>query len=725
MLACATVHAPREFRATVFGLGVGRCRLNEPVSFVRSANGADTRRAGSIGGRLRQALLPLLIVGVPALLAIGGMVGVESLSSQRAVLEARLMETARGSALAIDAQLQVYRTAAQVLARSPQARAGVMSASLYALARETGAAVGGWVTVSPADPQAVPILNTHLPLGASQEPPDGQTFAPELIRTRARALQTGQPQISDLFIGPHMGRPVVQMIAPVPASEPGGTPSLRVALTFEAEGLAKLLLRQHLDNGAYAAVSDSHHFIVARSFVNDTLIGKIGRFHDNPDFVGDGGVIEGAALSGRHVLVGFHDLANAPDWRVVVVEPFDGVAGMITPSILRLLLIGSAVPALMLLALGLMWLSGRDDRAAYAELDRILEKVPATIFVDRISPDGSRTRQFLSGSAGRHSGRPWRELRWDSERFIQDMDPADAESFLAYRERVHRTGAGSTEARVRHHDGGWRTLRYDETCFQRGRDGSMLVVGCIIDVSEESAMRQRLRQAERLAVLGEVATGIAHEVNQPLAVIAMAAENAVRALRGGAPRVLHALEKLRLIQSQVHRIGDVVHHIGIFSRADTREHGLVDVAEVVEAAMALLEGRLNEEGISVSCRIEPDLPRVRGVTVMLEQVLINIMVNAADAYRDQPDIAGRHLHIVARREEDDVCITIADRAGGIADDAMSRVFDPFFTTKPPGKGTGLGLSISFATIAEMGGKISVHNEDGGAVFRIELPGQED
>jgi C4-dicarboxylate-specific signal transduction histidine kinase len=230
-----------------------------------------------------------------------------------------------------------------------------------------------------------------------------------------------------------------------------------------------------------------------------------------------------------------------------------------------------------------------------------------------------------------------------------------------------------------------------------------------------------MHQLEKLALLGEVATGIAHEINQPLAAIAMAAQNGTRALGTEPPRLARAGEKFTLIQAQAERINAVITHIRAFGRTGDGQAGPVDVACVIADTASLLVGRLRQDQVVLATQVAEDLPRVIGVAVMLEQVVMNLIVNAVDAYRARPDLAERRIEVRAAVVEGALRIEVADQAGGIAANLLSRIFDPFFTTKPVGAGTGLGLSISMATVAAMGGRLGARNVGGGACFEIVLP----
>ncbi len=688
-----------------------------------------------------RVLALLLLVALPLSCGIGGLAAWRGWLDYRAGLQAHLVDSAAAAALAVDARLRLYGTAAQVLALSPSLRPGAAAAAgpdagpraLLPEAVAVAASLGGIIGLSRADGGA-PIFTTRAaaPDDAGAAPPARTgDLNPAVVAAHARLLASGGPEVSSLFTSRRFHRPMLIISVPGPSAA-GQGPGLIIDYLLDPAELSALLAGQHFAAGAYGAIADADQRIVARSRDGGAFVGRaipawargIDPRAPPPD---------GVMLDGRRALLAYAPIGLARGWRLVVVAPLDDARAILTGPLLDLLLACAAVPAVLLAALVLSLLRSRDDRAAYAELDRILTVVPATIFVDRLAADGSRDRRYLSRTAGAISGAAWDELRASSERFMQTMDAASRELFAAFRRQVRAQGRGVIEVRITHADGNPRVVRYAEVCFERARDGAMLVAGCVTDITAETNTRARLRQMEKLAVLGEVASGIAHEMNQPLGAIAIAAENGAHALRATPAEPARAQAKFALIQAQAHRIATVIDHIRVFGRADRGAATAIDIDRILDDSLTLLDGRIRQEGVLVRRAIAAALPVVLAVPVMLEQVLLNIIANAMDAYRARDGGTGhdvpaeRRLDITVAPADPTaplspaMCITIADRAGGVPSHAMDRIFDPFFTTKPPGEGTGLGLSISFATVAEMGGRIDVANRDGGAVFTILLP----
>jgi C4-dicarboxylate-specific signal transduction histidine kinase len=227
-----------------------------------------------------------------------------------------------------------------------------------------------------------------------------------------------------------------------------------------------------------------------------------------------------------------------------------------------------------------------------------------------------------------------------------------------------------------------------------------------------------------MATLGEMATGLAHEINQPLNVMRMAIVNVLKRLGNGDVQIDYLTDKLNRIDAQVQRAARVVDHMRVFGRRSEIEQQPFNPLDAIEGTLSLLSEGLRGKGVELRVKESNLQVQVRGYVDQLEQVLINLMVNARDALlgkreanRDfQPWIA-----VSAESDEHVVRLWVEDNGGGIDPRLLERIFEPFFTTKPVGVGTGLGLSVSYGIIENMGGRLSVRNGDEGARFCIELP----
>ncbi|WP_409315709.1 ATP-binding protein [Pseudomonas sp. KCJK9016] len=244
------------------------------------------------------------------------------------------------------------------------------------------------------------------------------------------------------------------------------------------------------------------------------------------------------------------------------------------------------------------------------------------------------------------------------------------------------------------------------------------------DNTEVRRSQQQLTQSAKMATLGEMATGLAHEINQPLNVMRMAIVNVQKRLSNGDAQIDYLTDKLNRIDAQVQRAAKVVDHMRVFGRRSEIEQQLFNPASAIEGTLSLLAEGMRGKGVDLRISETAFEVQVRGYVDQLEQVLINLMVNARDALlgKRESDAAFKPwISIYAERDEQKVRLWVEDNGGGIDPRLLERIFEPFFTTKPVGVGTGLGLSVSYGIIENMGGHLSVSNSADGARFCIELP----
>ena len=234
--------------------------------------------------------------------------------------------------------------------------------------------------------------------------------------------------------------------------------------------------------------------------------------------------------------------------------------------------------------------------------------------------------------------------------------------------------------------------------------------------AELRAAENELTQAVKLAALGQMSAGIAHEINQPLAAIRSFADNAVVLLERGRPDAVR--DNLEEIADLTDRMASITRQLKGFARRASGTLGPVSVQAAVGQALALLESRLRRDDVAVDADLPADPVWVMGEDVRLQQVLVNLIGNAADAMRTVPR---RTLGIALALEGEDALLTVRDVGTGIAEADLPRIFVPFFTTKEAGDGLGLGLSISHGIVEDFGGALTAANHpDGGAVFTIRL-----
>ncbi|QTL05458.1 hypothetical protein J5J86_09330 [Aquabacter sp. L1I39] len=261
-------------------------------------------------------------------------------------------------------------------------------------------------------------------------------------------------------------------------------------------------------------------------------------------------------------------------------------------------------------------------------------------------------------------------------------------------------------------------------------NGKDLVVFAV-DQTSKRMEENKLYQMSKLASLGEVATGLAHEINQPLGVIRLAATNALNGLKRGMPPD-HMESKLNRIIQQTVRMSRIIDHMRIFGRKSSESFEPSDPVDAIDGALQVVGAQLRLDNIAVTVAAAPGQTQVLCRQDQLEQVLINLLQNARDAIHERRKRTGAGFHgcIEVNLQLEDIAtllpptvrIDVSDNAGGVPEDILDKVFQPFFTTKPPGKGTGLGLSVSFGIARDHGGTLSVANGKEGAIFTLRLPG---
>jgi two-component system, NtrC family, sensor kinase len=233
------------------------------------------------------------------------------------------------------------------------------------------------------------------------------------------------------------------------------------------------------------------------------------------------------------------------------------------------------------------------------------------------------------------------------------------------------------------------------------------------DVTQRERMEEQMTQTEKLTSLGLLAAGVAHEVNTPLAVISNYIQMLAKQMPEEDPR--HAI--IEKIVKQTFRASEIVNNLLNFSRTGAGELANVDVNKVVEETLSLVAHPLKTSQIQVVKNLGDSLPSVRGSANKLQQVFLNLFLNARDAMP-----SGGMLEVKTVAHNGSVEIEIVDTGAGIPREHIHKIFDPFFTTKASGRGTGLGLSVSYGIIKEHSGKIDVRSTPGkGTSFHVEFP----
>jgi C4-dicarboxylate-specific signal transduction histidine kinase len=231
--------------------------------------------------------------------------------------------------------------------------------------------------------------------------------------------------------------------------------------------------------------------------------------------------------------------------------------------------------------------------------------------------------------------------------------------------------------------------------------------------------QEQLVQAGKLATLGELTTGVAHELNNPLNNIGLFVGNAIDLIGLGRLDKERVRQELNNAMQQVRKATEIISHLRTFGRAAPFTREPVSMNQIVRRSLSLMQEQLRIRQVEIELDLCPEEPVVVANAIQLEQVFINLLTNARDAVFDSPR---KVIRVACTRSSDAVRVTFQDTGPGIPAGLEQRIFDPFFTTKEVGSGTGLGLSITYGIIQEHGGAISVESgPQEGATFVVQLP----
>ena len=234
------------------------------------------------------------------------------------------------------------------------------------------------------------------------------------------------------------------------------------------------------------------------------------------------------------------------------------------------------------------------------------------------------------------------------------------------------------------------------------------------DVSEQRRTDAQLQQAEKLAAMGQLVSGVAHEINNPAAIISGFAETLLLDALGDEQR-----DMVRMMRDEAQRIGRITANLLAFARSGGKERDLVDLNDVVQRTFALRSYYLSTLNILVSLDLDPGNPKTWANGSEMQQLLLNLLINAEQALLAVPP--PRSIVLRTRVDGPNVLLQCADTGPGVPPEIQAKIFDPFFTTKPEGVGTGLGLSICYGIARDHGGRIWVESTPGaGATFTVAM-----
>jgi PAS domain S-box-containing protein len=340
---------------------------------------------------------------------------------------------------------------------------------------------------------------------------------------------------------------------------------------------------------------------------------------------------------------------------------------------------------------------------------RLLDSFPDLILV----VDLEEKYTFVSSRAHDLLGYEPRDMTGKKISEVQDHSP---ELVALYQSVVSGQQAfGAAEYGVRHRDGNWRTMRASGSPLVDAEGKISGVIVSVRDITIERKLEQQVVQSERLAAMGAMIGGVAHELNNPLTSILGVSELLQDTETNETTR-----KQLAMLQQQARRAAEIVQNLTYFSRPPAPGKSKINLVEVVERTLNLHAYSLRKNNITVDFLKEAGVPYALGDPHQLMQVFLNLILNAEHAIRDARDKGT--LRIRLGKADNTVWVSFHDDGPGIAKENMSSIFDPFYTTKRPGRGTGLGLSICKSVMKEHNGSIEAANSpEGGAVFTVTLP----
>jgi len=697
-----------------------RKAVRSSVAFAAAAAVCPTFRRQAFN----VAFLGIVAVMIPGAFAAFLFQGV--LKQQQAQQVSRLEGMATAVAAAVDRQLSRHIAALTVLALMPNARASGDLAEFDSIARGVANLLGGKIVFLEGPPHYQMLLNTQVPSGSPLPTGLSPGYGIALTTTYDTALATQQPAVSDLFQDTIQGGFMFAIVVPVMQ---GPAPRL-LAFGLGPQSLNQLLMVPSLGPGTFAAVADGNRRVVAHTVEKGGR--SVGR--PAPEWVTKAiegkqrVVVVGPGWQGHDCVFVVERLATAPGWTVTVAEARQNA---LMDGGREVVWIAAGVAAVGFGVMLILWIARRERvidareeaaalRAGRADVERLLEGLPAMIFLREMSRSGGEPRSlFRGGDIETVLGWPASLLDNTAEwtRLLHPDDPGPDE----YLAQLMSEESVEFETRLQQPAGGWRHLKTEARVLRREPNGSIEVVGYCIDITGQRTAEHRARTADRMAMLGELATHLSHELRQPLATINMTVQNVIAAMEEGPTHDVRP--RLERIIRDATRAGTLIDRLRRLSCKQDLKPTLetFSLETVVDDALLMTEYALDEAGVTVELALGEPVPIVVGHALLLGQVLSNLFLNARDAMTFNPPGRPRLIRVsVIVQSETSVLLTVADTGPGIAPGVLDRLFEPFVTTKPPAIGTGLGLSISKAHVVQMGGDLEAHSDSRGAAFTITL-----
>jgi signal transduction histidine kinase len=364
-------------------------------------------------------------------------------------------------------------------------------------------------------------------------------------------------------------------------------------------------------------------------------------------------------------------------------------------------------------------------RATQEKLNHFLGKSPAVLYSLRLENDQAVPAWVSDNFAGLTGGAvdDW----YRQTPALEYVDEADRPAVGAGMKTLLERGSLSMEYRVRRRDGQSRWIRDDRKLLRDEAGRPLEIIGCWTEITEQRLLQDQLRQAQKMESVGQLAGGVAHDFNNLLMVIQGYVEMLLNTEQFAEPVV----ESLRQVYGAAEKAGNLTRQLLAFSRKQIMQPEVVDLNDLVSTAAKLLSRTLGEY-IRVEVRCTANIPRVVADRSMIDQVVMNLAVNARDAMPTRGELifsmSLQEIDEADRQKHPDahpgrfVCLSVSDNGSGIAKEHVPHLFEPFFTTKEVGKGTGLGLATVYGIVKQHEGWIEVDSEVGkGTTFHVFLP----
>jgi PAS domain S-box-containing protein len=707
-----------------------------------------------------RASLAWLVLGcIVPMAAVSAYLIVDFYARERTQIINNTVGQARAVMAAVDRDFDSTQAALQALATSRLLQDGDM-AGFHAQAREALVNLrADSIVVVGAD--GALLLSTRRPYGAELP----RLPATPLLK---RILETGKPGVSDLFLGPLAGQQIYTIGVPLRRD---GRVEMSLNATAAPDALGALLMQQQLPPDWRAAILDRNGRVAARSHDIQRFLGlKVSQALSNALAGASEGVLESRTLDGIPVLT-VYSRSPASGWSAALGIPLDVLTGGLRRSLTWLVVvtlaalaaglalawrIGGGIAGSVHALIGPAMAVGRGEvqvlpplaiREAVA-LGAALQSAAASVRAAQAATRESEQRLALVADAA-HLGIWVRDLLrqeiWvsDTWRELFGFAPGEAVTLAALLQRVHpddRAAVQRTlnlsglqgsrydiEFRVELPDGAVRWIGSHGSVEWSSDGNPALVRGVSLDISKRKLAeldvqqkRKEVMHLARVAMLGELSGALAHELNQPLTAILSNAQAAQRFLRREPPELGEVDEILQDIVDEDQRAGEIIRRLRrLFGNRETMRQQ-VSANELVVGVVRILRNDLLNHGVALSVELAPAPLVLQADEVQLQQVLINLLVNACDAMVAAAD-GGRAITVrVAAEPDEQLHISVSDCGPGIAPAVLERLFEPFYTTKE--NGMGLGLSICRGIVGAHGGRLWAENgAQGGAVFHLCLP----